>query len=50
MGDGGDDFYAVDVDDVRFLVGRLRGGGGGGTSRWIVVENWLEEVRDQFER
>jgi serine/threonine-protein kinase len=49
LGDGGDDNYDVDVDDQRFLMGRLRGNTGASrASRFIVVENWLEEFRDQL--
>ena len=47
--DGGDDIYDVDVDDQRFLMGRSRGSTATSrASRFIVVENWLEEFRDQL--
>ena len=35
--------------DSRFLMGRMRSSGSGRASRFIVVENWLEEFRDQLD-
>jgi len=46
-GDGGDDFYDVSPDDQRFLMGRVLGGGTEDTRRFILVQNFHEELRER---
>ena len=43
----GADFYDIAPDDQRFLMARLSGGLGGpdDDTRFILVENWFEELR-----
>jgi len=46
VGDGGDDFYDISLDDQRFLMGR-RVGGGEGIPQYVVVQNFFEELRQR---
>ena len=43
------DFYDVELDDQRFLMGRRLGGGplGAGAQRLILVQNFFEELQER---
>ena len=48
-GGAGGDFYDIAPDDQRFLMLRLAlapTGVDDGDTRFILVENWFEELRD----
>ena len=46
----GTNYHDIGPDDERFLMLRLAQGSGdaGGDTRFILVENWFEELRQRF--
>ncbi len=46
----GTDFHDIGPDDERFLMLRVSGlsGDSGGDSRFILVVNWFEELRERM--
>jgi hypothetical protein len=47
----GTDFHDIGPDDQQFLMLRLPGfaGGTGGDGRFILVQNWFEELLERME-